>query len=73
MQGPKRIDRDEYEVTIAELIGRQERREGDVVIITGSHEDHGRTELRREAGVFTIRAEDLSFVRSWGEPMEMAD
>ena len=41
--------------------------------ITGNHEDYGHTELRREANVFTIQAENLSFVRAWGEPMEMAD
>lgn len=73
MQGPKRIDRDEYEVTIAELIDRKERREGDVVTITGNHEDHGRTELRREANVFTIKAEDLSFICDAFAPIEMAD
>ena len=42
----KRIDRDEYEVTITELADRRERRDGDVVLITGTHEDHGRTTLK---------------------------
>ena len=63
MEGPRQIDRDEYEATIAELLNRHERRDGDVVIITGSHEDHGRVTLRREAGVFTIEADSLEFVR----------
>ena len=35
MEGPRQIERDEYEATIAELLNRHERRKGDVVIITG--------------------------------------
>lgn len=68
-----RIDRDEYEATRAELIDRHERQDGGAVIITGSHEDHGQVTLRREAGVFTIEAEDLSLVRPWGVAMERVD
>ncbi|MCW6512721.1 hypothetical protein [Lichenifustis flavocetrariae] len=58
-----RIDRLEYEVTIAELSSRNESRDGDVVTIIGNHEDHGRTVLRCEAGVFMVRADDLSLIR----------
>ena len=64
-----RIDRDEYESTISGMSRRNERRDGDVVIITGQHEDFGRVTLRREDGVFTIEAEDVSMVRKRGEPM----
>lgn len=55
----KNISRDEYDVTIAELADRQERREGDAVLITGCHEDYGRTTLKREAGACTLEADLL--------------
>ena len=73
--GPgKRIDRDKYEATISELADRQERRDGDVVLITGNHEDQGHTTtLRHEDGVFTIEAEEMTFVQPWGEPVPAAD
>lgn len=64
-----RIDRDEYEATISGLSRRKEHREDDIVIITGEHEDFGQVRLKREAGVFTIQAEDTTFVRKWGEPV----
>ena len=54
-------------------MGRSERCEGEAVVITGNHKDHGWTDLRREANVFTIRAEDLIYVCAWSEPMAMAD
>ena len=38
----------QYEGVKAELAHRVERREGDVVIVTGNHEDHGRVTLCRE-------------------------
>lgn len=69
----RRIDRDEYEATRAELIDRHERQDGGAVIITGIHEDHGRVTLRREAGVFTIEADSLELVRPWGVAMEQAE
>ena len=53
------IDRDEYEVTIAELANRAERRDGDAVVITGQHEDQGRMTLRREAGSITLETEPV--------------
>ena len=68
-----RIDRDEFENIYDALSDRSERREGEVLIITGKHEDHGRVTLRREEGVFTVEAESTEFVRPWGEAMERAD
>ena len=68
-----RIDRDEYEAIRAELVPRDERKEGDVVITSGSHEDLGEVTLRREQNVFTVAAEDASYVRPWGERMPETD
>lgn len=69
MQGPERIDADEHALIHLGLIDCEARYEGDTSTITGNHEDHGRVTLRREAGVFTVEAEDLSLVRRWGEPV----
>ena len=61
-----RIDRDEFDRIADELSGSDMQRAGDIIVITGNHEDHGRVTLRREAGMFTVSAESLEFVRPWG-------
>ena len=45
----------------------------DVVTVTDRHEDRGRIALRRKAGVFTIEADELAFVREGFAPTEAAD
>ena len=66
----KQIDRDEFETVLSELENPTETRIGDVVTITGRHEDHGEVRLRREAGVFTVEASDTSLVRDRGVARE---
>ncbi len=60
------IDADEHEVLSLEMTDRHETRTPALWIIAGNHEDLGKTVLRRESGVFTVSAEEVSFVRGFG-------
>ena len=62
------IDRQEYEDIKAELFDATEGRHGDVILVSGIHEEHGWTTLRREAGRFFAQVDEAENVRAKAVP-----
>ena len=49
------------------MVQHGERKEGDVAITTSNHEDLGHVTLRREGDACTLKAQEIGYVRQWGD------